>query len=100
MALDELKTLLALNGNQRIAHLEKEIFADEKLYTCYLESICSKYVEYEAYEPGKPGDLSWLAYMYAGEVIKGRWPEAEAVIATDRYWAYRYNVNVTFGTNL
>ena len=37
------------------------------------------------------------AFMYAQEVIKGRWPEGEAVIATDPGYAYRYATEVIGG---
>jgi hypothetical protein len=37
------------------------------------------------------------AYYYARDVIKGRWPEVEAVIATDPEWAYLYALNVVKG---
>lgn len=30
------------------------------------------------------------AYHYARDVIKGRFPEREAMIATNPHWAYRY----------
>jgi hypothetical protein len=30
------------------------------------------------------------AYVYARDVLKGRWPESEAVIATAPQWAYEY----------
>jgi hypothetical protein len=90
MTLADLKTLLALNGNQRLPHLEVEIFADIILYTCYLESICSKYVWYKSYHKDRSGDLAWLVYVYTYNVIKDRWVEAEAVIAEDPNWMRRY----------
>lgn len=34
------------------------------------------------------------AYLYARDVIKGRFPEGEAVIAQDPQWAYMYAVYV------
>ena len=34
-------------------------------------------------------DPEW-AYLYARDVIGGRWPEGEAAIAKDPEWAYRY----------
>ena len=37
------------------------------------------------------------AYYYARDVINGRWPEVEAVIATDPEKAYRYALNVIKG---
>jgi hypothetical protein len=97
MTLDELKTILALNGNKRLPHLESEIFTSSELYTCYLESLCSKYWWFESYIPDAAGQLPWLAVRYAREVIHSRWPEAEKVIATDPEWAYRYATGVIKG---
>ena len=37
------------------------------------------------------------AYEYAKNVIKERWPEGEAVIATDAEWAYYYAQDVIKG---
>ena len=34
------------------------------------------------------------AYLYARDVIQGRWPDAEAVIAQDPWWAYWYAYEV------
>ena len=31
-----------------------------------------------------------IAYIYAKEIIKGRWPEVEDIIKTDPFFAYRY----------
>jgi len=39
----------------------------------------------------------WAAYHYARGVIKGRWPEAEKVIVSDPEAAYRYASNVIKG---
>ena len=41
-------------------------------------------------------DPEW-AYDYAKDVIGGRWPEGEEVIATDAVWAYLYAKNVISG---
>jgi hypothetical protein len=38
-----------------------------------------------------------LAYMHAKHVIRGRWPEGEAIIATDPYWSYCYAFDVVKG---
>jgi hypothetical protein len=35
--------------------------------------------------------------LYARNVIKGRWEQAEPIIATDPYWAYSYALNVLKG---
>ena len=34
------------------------------------------------------------AYVYALDVLKQRWPEAEPTIRTDPYWAYVYALDV------
>ena len=39
----------------------------------------------------------WWAYEYAKDVIRGRWPEAEATIAKDPYSAYHYARDVIGG---
>lgn len=44
------------------------------------------------------------AYWYALKVIKGRWPEGEAAIATDPLWAaagdaYRTEAEARFGAD-
>jgi hypothetical protein len=96
MTLDELKTLLALNGQQRLPHLETEIFADITLYTCYLESLCSKYEWYRHYDTKDPLDIGWLVLSYAELVIQGRWPEAEHIIITTTvpHYAYLYAIDI------
>ena len=38
-----------------------------------------------------------LAYEYAKDVIKGRWPEAEETISEDPWWACIYAKNVIDG---
>jgi hypothetical protein len=37
------------------------------------------------------------SYRYARLVVKGRWPEAESVIAKDPYYAYVYALHVIKG---
>ena len=37
------------------------------------------------------------AYLYAEDVIKGRWPEGEPVMAKDPEYAYYYAVNIIDG---
>ena len=39
----------------------------------------------------------YSAVQYAKHVIQGRWPEAEPVIATDPYWAYMYARHIIGG---
>jgi hypothetical protein len=85
--IDELKILLTLNGQQRLPHLESEIFASRDLYTCYLDALCKDYDWYENYSNY---GIGCIAYRYSKSVIKGRWPEAEKVIATSPQFAYCY----------
>jgi hypothetical protein len=89
MNRDELKMLLALNGNQRLPHLEEEIFSDENLYSYYLVEICNIYIWCCHYS--NCDDYAGLAHMYAMDVIGDRWPEAEAVIFSDFMWSVMYN---------
>jgi hypothetical protein len=116
MALDELKTLLALNGNARIPHLESEIFSDPDLYQFYFTKLshstalgfdiitkCDiarfvymyadmmsfRWIEAEQFVSTQSG---WATY-YAINVIEDRWPEAEAAIFSDPYWCRFYNLN-------
>lgn len=94
MTLNELQILLALNGNERIEYAECEIFANIELYTCYLESICSDKWWMFDYDKDGTGELAWLAYMYASDVIDDRWLEAEPIVVTDSKWTYYYAVRV------
>ncbi len=84
MKIDELKILLALNGNQRIEHLEAEIFANKKITTVYLHSLCKDFPWY------KPTDSNAnLADTYALYILNARWPLAERVIVSDpSRWEY------------
>jgi hypothetical protein len=121
--VNDILTIIKLRGPIRSPELEEEIFADISLYTCYLESVCSKYKWFKAYSPETSDELAGVAYYYsadiirdrwieaevliatdpewacwyATDVIKGRWPEAESVIATDPEWAYRYATDVIRG---
>ena len=40
---------------------------------------------------------SYRLYLYARDIIKGRWPEAEPVIMTDPNLAYWYAKNIIEG---
>jgi hypothetical protein len=87
MTLNELKTLLALNGQQRIMYAENEIFGNIELTDAYLKSLCYN-VHIKNRFRWRPNNnirsIAWLAYWYAAHVIKGRWLEAEPLIKTDR----------------
>jgi hypothetical protein len=91
MPLDELKTLLALNGNARIPHLEDEIFANKELYTWYLVELNKDKEWFSEFDPCEPSDIIWLACSYANDVIKGRWTEAEVLIMADPWLACMYS---------
>jgi hypothetical protein len=80
MTLDELKTLLALNGQQRIPYAENEIFGNIELTDVYLKSLCYS----RRHRPWSNSCIAWYAYWYAAHVIKGRWPEAELLIKSDK----------------
>lgn len=86
-----LQILLSLNGNKRIPHLEKEIFANRQLTTLYLSHICCvmEWLETDS-------SNACLAYFYATEVIKGRWPEAEDTIKSSYsfWWQYETELNL------
>ena len=53
----------------------------------------------EATRPPTSLELSdpCMAYRYARLVIKGRFQEGEAAIATDKYWSYNYALQVIEG---
>jgi hypothetical protein len=88
VTVDELKTLLALNGQQRIPYMESEIFVDKELYTFYLEHICSKYSWF--FEDTISRTPTHLAFLYACEIIKDRWPSAEGIIIASPHTSYFY----------
>lgn len=47
-----------------------------------------RWIEAEHIMLQEPG---W-AYLYAKDIIKGRWPEAEMIISTSAHWKSRYNM--------
>jgi hypothetical protein len=107
MTLGELKTLLALNGRQRIPYAEVEIFADKELCICYLielnrakhwsiDSINSWPEDADIFDIDKFS--AYLVYSYARYAIKNRWPEAEHIIKTGIIYIGAYNDH--FGTNI
>jgi hypothetical protein len=89
MTLDELKMLLALNGNQRIPYAEEEIFADKILYKVYLVHLRHCVSDLVSFEEDIEV-FSWLAFEYARMEIKGRWPEAETIIVTNAQASAQY----------
>ena len=87
--LNELRVLLALNGNKRVPDLEAEIFANFATADFYLNSICKKYNWYDIESP-----ISELAYLYIAEEIHSPWPEAEPILLLTAEDAYYYAVYV------
>ena len=61
-------------------------------YACYIGKRIKK-IEKNILKDGK----AVVVYQYAKDAIKGRWPEAEKIIATDARWAYHYAENVIKG---
>ncbi len=86
----ELHTYLALAGNQRLEHLEDEIFADKTATTIYLHNLCREYNWY----PYNGNKNACLAHRYSLWIIKGAWPAAETVIIKDAEYASLYARNV------
>jgi hypothetical protein len=89
MTLKELKILLALNGNQQIPYAEEEIFNSKELSLIYLLAISEDLLWHKDYTYE---DIPHLAYNYAIDIIKGRWPEAEKLIQEDMPSRFRYNI--------
>jgi hypothetical protein len=85
MTVDELKTLLALNGQQRILYAEEEIFTNSELYTCYVLEFGSR-CRIKFNTP----NIAWITFRCAELLIKDRWPEAENLIASTPMSAYHY----------
>ena len=83
---EELKILLALNGNKRIPHMEEEIFANGYLTRIYLTRLVAGIGDHDDPELFSNG---YHIFYYARDVIKARWYEAEAAIK-DTGWWYEY----------
>jgi hypothetical protein len=90
--ITELKTVIKLRGPIRSPELEKEIFSNEILYTLYLDELCKEQCWY-----CEGVDAAGLAYLYAVDIIQGRFIEAESIIATDPKTAFDYAVYVIKG---
>jgi hypothetical protein len=81
MTLDELKMLLALNGNVRIPYAEEEIFTSKDLYTYYLIELSKDKPWFRYFDITDPSaDTVFLIYRYSREILKVRWLEAECVV--------------------
>jgi hypothetical protein len=85
----DLKILLSLNGNNRLPHLEKEIFSSRELYTLYLCKLAET-CDISVYDVEEIDDMCWVIYSYSKYVIHARWPEAESVILLNLRWGTWY----------
>ena len=111
----DIKLMIALAGNQRLPHLEADIFADFELTCCYLNTLCkdedwleevdtnyrsaraaycySVHILDARWSEAEPiiSGIPWIAMHYAVDVIKGRWPEGESAIASNATYWKKYN---------
>jgi len=79
---------------KHFAPFEDKIAKDAKLaYRYARDAVKGRWPEAEA---AIAKDAKW-AYFYAKDVVKGRWPEGEAAIAKDAEWAYFYAIYVVKG---
>lgn len=99
MKLNELKILLALNGNKRLPELEEEIFSNEKFSFLYLNKVTRGVwtFDYGWDTFSHITDCPEVIYVHAHEILKSRWIAAEHIIATDPYHAYYYAQDVING---
>lgn len=92
IVLEELKLLLSLNGDQRLPHLEKEIFTNRCLTVYYLERLIIDLNEGTQISiirdktKTTANDLAWAVYIYSKYKIKDKWPIAEKFLSEDPHW--------------
>lgn len=67
MTIDELKVLLALNGNKRIAHTEDIIFSDDALTLAYIQIL---YADIDPAETVYELELGWAILSYTAVKLK------------------------------
>ena len=89
----DIKLMITLAGNQRLPHLGADIFKDKELTCFYLRTLIKGFDGWDPILTNK--DCIWAAYYYAVEVIKGRWPEAEHLIARNGDYWRAYEVFLT-----
>ena len=78
---------MKINGQEIM--FEQAIQNAINAYACLAEiTEIKKYSSFE--ELLKSERAPYWLYWYARDVIKGRWPEAESVIARDAHWAGWY----------
>jgi len=76
-----------------IAEIKKYDTCKSEIST--LEALCTTGATLESLLEHK--QAPYWAYWYAFNIIKGRWPEAEATIMTSPQWAFWYSYNVIKG---
>lgn len=104
ISIDELEILLNLNGNNRLVHLEKDIFncPDVQVIYLYLTRIidncsCKSHVyEYLKSSSGhtiqSDTGACWAIFYISEHVLHGRWTEAECILIKDEWWYNTYNI--------
>lgn len=83
--LRDIEIIITLNSGKRVPHLEKEIFADDKLTQLYL---CGLYDVH--FFDNKGFNDQYMAYRYAVEIMQTQWTEAEKLIQLHDHWWHLY----------
>ena len=86
----DIKLMITLSGNQRLPHLEADIFADFELTCFYLNALSKGGCEEWYPKITSKFDCEWASYYYAKYTIKGRWLEAEGILLKNKYIAKLY----------
>ena len=86
----DIKLMITLAGNQRLPHYEAAIFADLELTCFYLNTLCKDNEWICPCNTKADFDFVRVTCWYARRVIKGRWPEAETLIASDPGHVHKY----------
>lgn len=83
---DELRFLIILNSKQRLPHYEKEIFTNESLTATYVKQLLGlKKLRFS---------LPTALHMYARDIMKSRWIEAETIILKSPETTFYYVTDV------
>jgi hypothetical protein len=90
---EQIMVLIDICPGIRLPQYEQEIFSCDELTNHYLSKLCEQYWWYS-----KTSRVC-NTYFYARYIIKGRWPEAEAIIARGESY-YRRSYNFRFGANI
>lgn len=91
---NETKTDLIADLNHRVLVLEEEILEDNRI--AYYYALNTVRDRWPAGEKTISTNASY-AYWYVAHVVNGRWPEGEAIIATSARHAYWYAKNILKG---